>query len=343
MFAQTAALVFVTSAARAQSQWTTLDDFLARGVRLNAQDLAAVKRGETVVRALPTGDTRDVAVFGVVQIDVPRSTFVNRQRDAARALRTATRTQVQAFSNPAVASDVQTLDVTNDDLEELRDCRPSSCNFKLPATDMERFRTMIGTAPNARARIAAEARQRVVEYVNDYRAHGNAALAVYEDRGVVRSGDALVALLRDSSFAFSAIPSLGQHVVDYPRYVPPGANQMIFWSRDDMPHLRPILRITHQTIFDPPERSDISLIVGKQIYADHYFEAGLEVLAAVDRPAASGAPIGITAVAFRRYRFDHLPNGGLLNIRGRVANGLRDNLIADLKRLKTETAADAAR
>jgi hypothetical protein len=41
----------------------------------------------------------------------------------------------------------------------------------------------------------------------------------------------------------------------------------------------------------------------------------------------------------RRYRFDHLPSGGLLNIRGRVANGLRDNVRADLTRLKRETEA----
>jgi len=39
-----------------------------------------------------------------------------------------------------------------------------------------------------------------------------------------------------------------------------------------------------------------------------------------------------------------MPSGGLFNIRGRVVNGLRDNLLADLKRFKREAeAAWAAR
>jgi hypothetical protein len=329
------------AAAHAQARWSTLDEFLSRGVRLNAQELSALGRGETVARMLPTADQDNVAVFGAVQIDVPRAFFVDRQRDLPRALRVPNRTQVQVFSDPAVASDVQALDADNDDLEELRDCRPGSCNFKLPATDMERLRGAIGSAPDARSRVAEYARQRIVAYVTDYRSRGNAALVVYDDRGTVRASDALAAMLRDSSFAFTAVPSLGQHLVDYPRSSLPGATEVIFWARDAMPHLRPILRVTHETIFAPPERPDITLIVGTQIYADHYFEAGLETLAAIDRttPGAAAQPRGNTVVMVRRYRFDHLPRGGLLNIRGRVANGLRDNVRADLTRLKRETEA----
>jgi hypothetical protein len=47
---------------------------------------------------------------------------------------------------------------------------------------------------------------------------------------------------------------------------------------------------------------------------------------------APGEAPGVYLVVERRYRFDNLPRGGLLNIRGRAANGLRDQLIADLRR-----------
>ena len=338
-----AALVgtLMTGRAGAQARWVTLDDFLTRGIRLTAQELAALGRGATVARMLPTADDDDIAVFGAVQLGVSRSFFGDRQRDVTRALRTPTRTQVQRFSEPAVASDVQALAITNDDLKELRGCRPNSCNFKLPATDMERFRSAIASAPDARARAQAYAGQRMVEFVNDYRSRGNAAMLVFDDRGTVRSGDALVAMLRDSSYVFTAVPSLGQHLVEYPRSALSGATETMFWSVDEMPHLRRVLRITHQTIYSPPERTDLTIVAGKHIYANHYFEAGLEVLAAVDRATVgdtSTAP-AITVVAIRRYRFDHLPSGGLLNIRGRVANGLRDNVRADLERLKRDSEA----
>jgi hypothetical protein len=193
--------------------------------------------------------------------------------------------------------------------------------------------------------VAEYARQRIVDYVNDYRGRGNAALVIYDDRGTVRSSDAFAAMLRDSSYVSSAIPSLGRHLLDYPRSSLSGATDVMFWARDEMPHLRPILRITHETIFAPPERTDVSLIVAKQLYADHYFEAGLETLAAIDRPSAgaSGDAGAITLVAIRRYRFDHLPSGGLLNIRGRVGNGLRDGVRDDLTRLKRDSEAEWAR
>jgi hypothetical protein len=83
------------------------------------------------------------------------------------------------------------------------------------------------------------------------------------------------------------------------------------------------------------------VIAAKQIYADHYFEAGLELLSAVDDSAATGdaSRSGFTLIAVRHYRFDHLPRGGLLNLRGRVINGLRDNVRSDLVRLKREIEA----
>ena len=324
--------------ADAQARWATLDEFLTRGVRLSAQEIAALDRGETVARELPTADGRDVAVLGAVQMNVSRGFFADRQRDVSRALKTATRTKVQRFSEPAVAGDVQLIENSNDDLKELRNCRPDDCNFKLPATDMQSFRAAMSSGPDAKSRATAYAAARMVEYVNDYRARGNAAMLVFDDRGTTRSSDALIGLLRDSSYVFSAVPSLGQHLVDYPRSTLPGATEVIFWSRDEMPHLRPVLRITHQTIYSPPERSDLTLIASKQIYANHYFEAGLEALAAIDRASPGGNTI--TVVAVRRYRFDHLPSGGLLNIRGRVTGGLRDNVSSDLKRLKRDTELD---
>ena len=256
----------VVRTANAQARWRTLDDFLARGIGLTASENAALTRGETVPRTLPTGDTRDVAVFGVVRIDVPRSFFIDRQRDFPRALRTPTRTEAQLISDPAVAGDLQAFDVSDDDLKELRKCKPNDCNFKLPATEMNRLRSSVDwSAPGARSRVAAYARQRMIEYVTDYRARGNAAMVVFDDRGSVHSSDAFAAMLRDSSFAFTAVPTLGKRLLNYPRDTLAGATDIMFWSRDEMPHLRRVLRITHATIYSPPETPEATIVIAKQI------------------------------------------------------------------------------
>lgn len=40
----------------------------------------------------------------------------------------------------------------------------------------------------------------------------------------------------------------------------------------------------------------------------------------------------------RHYRFDHLPSGGVFNLRGRVIDGLRDAVKNDLLRLRAGEA-----
>lgn len=332
--------IVATTRASAQGGRASANDLITRTVALTAADSARLTRGETVVRILRTGYDRDIAIAGAVQVNAPRSFFVDRQRDFARALGTPTRTQVQRFSQPAVVGDVQALVLSADNLKDLRACKPNDCKFKLPAADMTRLAATIDMgAPDARERVSAEARQRMAEYVNDYRARGNAAMIVYDDRGTVHSSDAFAAMLRDSSLVFSAAPSLGEYLLAYPQQAPPGVTDVIFWSRDEMPHLRPVLRITHESIYSPSDAAGVTIVAAKQIYANHYFEAGLEVLAASDRVASGSASPGIILTAVRRYRFDNLPSGGLLNVRSRVINSLRDNVAADLTRLKRESEA----
>ena len=69
----------------------------------------------------------------------------------------------------------------------------------------------------------------------------------------------------------------------------------------------------------------MTLVAAKQLYANHYFEAAVDLTSAIDRGT------GIYLLTLRRYRFDNLP-GGILNIRGRAIGALRDQLVADLRR-----------
>ena len=334
------ACVIAVSRAGAQERFSTVEDFLVRGIGLNASQLSALARGDVVDKVLPTGDARDVAVFAAMRVAVPRTFFVDRQRDYARALQTPTRIQAHLFGAPATVADVQLVAVSDDDVKELAKCQPNECNFKLPATEMDRLRKTVDlSAPDARTRVAGYVRQRMVDYVTDYRQRGNAAMLVYDDLGNVHASEALAAMLRDSSFEFRVSPAFGRSL-NNPQEPLAGATNVIFWSLDELPHVRRVLRITDESVYSPPDIPGVTVLAAKQIYANHYFEAGLESLTAVDRATGGGtANDGITLLAIRRYRFDHLPTGRPLNIRGRVVGGLRDNVRADLTRLKSESEA----
>jgi len=294
--------------------------FLRQSIGLDSAQLAAVERGTAVVKVLDTKNQRDVAVFGIVTADVPRQAYVAHVRDFRSSLRAPTRARFGIFSDPATAADVQDLVVDQQDVSEVRDCHPDDCKIKLPATEMKRLREEIDwSAADPQLQVNAYARQRLLEYVTDYRARGDTAMVVYDDRGNVRASSAFAALLGESPYVYEYVPSFHEYLATYPRGKLDGLSEVLYWSEDRLPRLKPIL-------------SGVTLVARKQIYADHYFEAGLDLTTIIDRVTAAARP-GIYLILLRRSRFDDLPTG-LFNIRGKVIGKLRDQMRADLDREK---------
>jgi len=187
------------------------------------------------------------------------------------------------------------------------------------------------SAADPHAQVNAYARQRLVEYVNDYRTRGDTAMVVYDNRGNVRASSAFAALLSESPYVYEYIPSFHNYLATYPRGKLDGLHEVLFWSEDRLPRLKPILSVTHLAVYAPPELPMMTVVAGKQIYANHYFEAGLDLTTVVDRPTAANS--GIYLMLLRRSRFDDLPTG-LFNIRGKVIGKLRDQMLVDLDREK---------
>jgi len=306
--------------------------FLRQSIGLDTAQVAAVERGVAVVKVLGTKNQRDVAVFGIITMDVPRATYIGHLQDFPSSLRTPTRARFGIFSDPATAADVQDLVVDPQDVPEVKDCHPNDCKIKLPATAMKRLHEEIDwSAADPHAQVNAYARQRLVEYVNDYRTRGDTAMVVYDNRGNVRASSAFAALLSESPYVYEYIPSLHNYLATYPRGKLDGLREVLFWSEDRLPRLKPILSVTHLAVYAPPELPMMTVVAGKQIYANHYFEAGLDLTTVVDRPTAANS--GIYLMLLRRSRFDDLPTG-LFNIRGKVIGKLRDQMLVDLDREK---------
>ena len=308
-----------------------LTQFLQQSIGFDAEQLGTVERGEPVVKVLDARDRRDVVVFGIITLPASREQYVRALRDFSTSLHTPNRTQLGIFSDPATLADVAAVTVNPRDVADMKDCKAGDCVVKLPATDMQRIHEETNwSAPDVQAQLSAYARRRLVEYVTDYRRRGDSAMAVYDDRGnlTVRSSEAFGAQLAESPYVYQTVPSLQRYFADYPRgSLPAGAAEIVFWAEDVMPHLRPILSVTHLVVYTPPELPGMTLAAAKQIYANHYFEAAVDLTAVVDRTP----PPGVYLVVLRRYRFDNLP-GGILNIRGRAIGALRDQLTADLRR-----------
>ncbi|HEV8400298.1 MAG TPA: hypothetical protein VGQ18_10735 [Gemmatimonadales bacterium] len=304
--------------------------FLRQSIGLDSVQLALIERGEGVVKVLETKDRRDVALFGIITTAVARDAYVARALDFRNSLRSPSRTHFGIFSDPATAADVAAVTISMRDVEDMKDCRPGDCVVKLPATDMRRIHEETNwSGDDIQAQLGAYARRRLVEYIADYRKRGDSAMAIYDDRGRlnVHASEAFAAMLAESPYVYQNVPSLGRYLAAYPREKLAGATEVLFWSEDAMPRLRPILSVTHQVVYTPPELPGVTLIAAKQLYANHYFEAALDVTCVVERGGS-----GSYLLVLRRYRFDNMPSGGLINIRGRAIGALRDQLLADLRR-----------
>jgi hypothetical protein len=328
--------------ASAQLLRTELTQFLQNRIAFQPAQLAAAEGGHGVVKVLDPPNKREVALFGVVRVDVPKTFYLKRLLDFPEALRAPGRTRLGIFSDPPTAADVQEFVVSHDDVQELRHCKLRDCPVKLPASLITRLQHEVDlSGPGADDRVSSFARQRMVEYVTAYRSLGNAAMVVYDDSGEVSASEAFASLLAESPYVYDYVPGFHEYLKHCPSARPPGMTDVLFWSTDRMQGLKPIVSITHLMVYSPPESPELTVVGAKQIYADHYFEGGLELSILVDDKGPS--PAKTYLLLLRRYLFDDLPSGGLLNIRGKVIGKLRDQMTADLQRLKTSTERDFAR
>jgi len=321
----------LSSAVHAEQLPAELTTFLQQRIGLGREQLASIERGNAIVKILDTENKRDVAVFGIIAVDVPRESYVARLQDFSSSLRAPTRVRFGIFHVPATAADVESATVASQDVADVKHCRPGDCKIKMPATDMQRLHAEIDwSAADAGKQLDAYVRRRLVEYVRDYRTRGDSAMLVYDDRGGVHASDVFAALLTQSPYVYQDIPSLRQYLTEYPHAPLDGAREVLFWADDSMSGVRPILSVTHVVVYTPPELSGVTVVASKQIFANHFFEGAFDLMAIIDR-ASTGAKPGSYLVLLRRCRFDNLPTAPI-NMRGKLVGKLGDQMRADLER-----------
>jgi hypothetical protein len=324
-----------SAAAGAQAAPSALQRFSS----LDAKAVDAVERGEAATVTLDASDRNEIATLGVVRLEVPRAFYVDHVKQLTGFLATGAKSQVGTFGEPARAEDMAAMSLDGSDAKALEKCQPLKCDVKLPAHEMEHFRTVLAKTHDPLARADSLMREWVVSYVNGYRADSTEEMVVYDDtKRPVRSSDAFRALLAEPMPpGIEAEPFMSMLAV--PRASrPPASTSRISWELDGVPGLKPTLEIVERSVLTSAAHPDQSWMTTKLLYASHYFESQVEYLTVVDAPSASGLGASYLIV-LRRQRFDDLPSGGLFNIRGKAMKKLRDAMRATLANTRSEMAA----
>jgi hypothetical protein len=331
--------------ARLQTNSRQPHGFLQKHFRFSKEDLAAIDRGKIVTKLPTTSDKREIAALGVVRLNVSKEFFLEKFMDIESFKRSEIVLQIRKLSSPPRLEDLLELNLETEHLNALKTCKVGDCNVKVPASLIERFRKEINwSAPDHKGRATAVTRQFLLDYVRAYLKDGNAALVEYGDRNYPqRLADEVGSLVDQSPYLLETAPEFHKYLAQFPRIQLPGVENFIYWSKERVGGLKPVLGLTHVTVYKQKTESPFQIIIAsKQIYANHYFEGSLALTWIVDAETEA-SKTGSYLIYFNRSRMDAL-RGGLSWLKRYIAHGkIREGLLKNLQLTRDKLERPAGR
>jgi hypothetical protein len=331
------AAVFVAVALPVAAEDTAVRAFLRRTIGLSDAQLADVEAGRVVTRPLPGADKPEMAAFGAVRVTAKKDVYLERLRDVARFRNGPSTLQIGRFHTPPAIADLDGLTLEDGDLDAARKCRVGDCDLKLSRSAVERIqKEMDWKAPDARARAAQLMKQMLVEYVAAYQRGGTTEMATYvDDASPLETPAEFRKVLAASPYLVQYAPALKQYLEEYPKGQLAGVEDVFYWTKDKFGP-KPTIAIYHLTVWRDAADASRAAVASKQIYASHYFQAGLDLTALVDAPTPPG---GFYIVDLYRARID--PPTGLLSgvLLGKIRGGIEQGVAEGLRTAKQRTEA----
>jgi hypothetical protein len=305
----------------------------------SAKDLAALERGEAVARVLEkemvgANDTAEVAVAGAIRVDVPRQVFIDAVKNV-KGFRNSSHLKIGIIQNPPESSDFAGVVIPEDDVKDLKKCKPGNCALKLMGTGLEELQASVNwKAPDHREQVNRIARKRLFQLTSNYVKQGTKAFEPLEDKKTPVSLDQQFReLLAKTSNLIAFYPELATYLRDYPDAKLASSQDVFFWTLKDF-GLKPTVTITHAVGY-MPEGTEDAVVAWKQVYASHYFNGGLSITTYAKDGDAS------YLVQLDRVRADSL--GGMFGgvKRGKMAGAMKNDLEKFLRATRKSLQAAA--
>ena len=102
--------------------------FLRQAIQFTDAQLAAVERGEAVIKQLVTPEKAEVAAFGVVKVKGTQDVFLQKNRQIHVFRKVPEVLQIGRFSAVPTVADLQGLTWEAADLDALKRCKPGQCD-----------------------------------------------------------------------------------------------------------------------------------------------------------------------------------------------------------------------
>jgi hypothetical protein len=256
-----------------------LQEFFRQNIGLTEDQIAAIRNGQAVAKALPSRTPDEIFLFGAVYIRASAEAYVRLAHDFDRLRRLPSYLALGVFSNPPEASDLKDFSFDSDDIKAVERCKPGGCLIQAPATSLEEFhRSIDWSAPDVNLEVNELLQKTALQFVLAYQREGNQVFGVYNDkRKPVDVAQQFAYMISYYKALPEHLPEFYEYLLSYPNERPANVEDTFYWAKVKF-GLKPTLRIVHVvTMQGKPSDKVAYAIAEKQLYSSHYFETALDM------------------------------------------------------------------
>jgi hypothetical protein len=271
----------------AASQTTAeLESYLKNAAGLSADQIAEVRGGKALGKALKSRIADEIFVFGVVYIKAAPESYIKFANDFDRLKKLPEFLAIGKFSNPPQVADLEGFTFDGEDIKSLKECKPRDCDVQMPAEGIENVhKTINWSAPDLDRQINQHLHERVIAGMQAYRRDGNQALGVYVDKqNPVDVSKQFEYMLSYVQVLPNVLPDFHHYLLAYPSGKTANIDDSFYWAKVKF-GLKPTLRVIQTaTIRGRSPSEPVYTIAEKQLYSSHYFETALDLTFCVRDP-----------------------------------------------------------
>jgi hypothetical protein len=256
-----------------------LHSFFRQDIGLSQDQIAAIRDGQPVTKALASRTPAEVFLFGAVYIHADPESYFQFARDIDRLRKLPNYLALGALSNPPQLSDFTGFSFDSEDIQALKNCKPGDCLIQIPSSSIEELRRSINwSGPDTSEQVNQRLQAMAVQRLLDYQRQGNQALGVYNDKPNPTE------VLRQFAYMLSyakalpeRLPDFYRYLLDYPDAKPTNVEDTFYWAKVQF-GLKPTLRVVHVVTRRGDPADPVAYAVAeKQLYSSHYFETALDL------------------------------------------------------------------
>jgi hypothetical protein len=159
-----------------------LQSFLRQDIGLSDDQIAAIRGGKPVAKALDSRSPAEVYMFGAVYINATPEAYYKFARDVNQMRAIPYTQELVVLSNPPQISDFRDFSLDGDDVQALKQCQPGDCAIQMPASAIADLQRSVNwSAPDADSQVNEFLQKITLSRVLAYLHGGNQALGVYND------------------------------------------------------------------------------------------------------------------------------------------------------------------